>query len=473
MSDTAGARIGLIGLGTMGAALAMNIADHGFPVAVYNRTTSVTGEFLEAAGALRPRLIGSETLDSFVASLDSPRAVIIMVNAGAPVDAVIADLLPHLDKGDLIIDAGNADFNDTRRREAALAAQGFDFIGMGVSGGEEGARHGPAVMAGGPAASYERIRDIIEAIAAKYQGNPCAAHCGPDGAGHFVKTVHNGIEYGDMQMIAEIWGLLRDGAGMTPAQAGAIFSRWDQGPLKSYLVEISGKVLAATDPDTGRPMVDLIEDRAGQKGTGRWTLIEALRMGQSATTIEAAVAARSFSSMKPVRKVGEAIFGLPAPADVPKEAELEAGLLAAKIVAYSQGLTLLAAASDEFKWNLNLSRIAEIWRAGCIIRSALLDDISRAVAAGLPEGQLIFAPAFAERLKTGIPALRRVVAAAALGGHAAPALSAALSFFDQMVRARGTADLIQGQRDFFGAHGFERTDRPGKDFHGPWAMAKG
>jgi 6-phosphogluconate dehydrogenase len=312
------------------------------------------------------------------------------------------------------------------------------------------------------------VRDIVEAIAARYEGDPCAAHLGPGGAGHFVKTVHNGIEYGDMQMIAEVWGILRDGAGMAPAEAAEIFARWDEGPLRSYLIGITAKVLAATDPLTGQPVVSVIEDRAGQKGTGRWTLIEALRLGQSATTIEAAVAARSFSAAKEVRAAGERLYGRPPRGAVPPEADLAAGLLAAKIVAYGQGLSLLRAASEDFGWTLDLARIAEIWRAGCIIRSALLNDIAAAVRAGLPEGQLIFAPAFVPMMRAGIPALRRIVAAGAAGGHAVPALSAALAFFDQMTAARGTAELIQGQRDFFGAHGFARTDREGTGFHGPW-----
>ncbi|WP_343079926.1 NADP-dependent phosphogluconate dehydrogenase [Ostreiculturibacter nitratireducens] len=467
------ARIGLVGLGTMGAALAMNIAEKGFPVAVHNRTTSVTGDFLEASGKLRPRFTGAVSAAGLVASLATPRAIIIMVQAGAPVDAVIEELVPLLDQDDLLIDAGNADFHDTRRREAELAAKGIRFFGMGVSGGEEGARHGPSIMVGGPAETYARVQDIIEAIAAKYEAAPCAAHLGPNGAGHFVKTVHNGIEYGDMQMIAEVWGLLRDGAGMRPAEAGDLFAKWDEGPLKSYLIEITSKVLSATDPETGRPMVEVIRDSAGQKGTGRWTLIEALRLGESATTIEAAVAARSFSSMRAARAKGATLFDAPSEGSVPGVSDLETALLAAKIIAYGQGLSLLTAASEDFNWGLDLARIAEIWRAGCIIRSALLDDIAKAVRAGLPEGQLIFAPAFAEILASGVAPLRRTVAAAAMSGIPAPALSAALAYFDQMTRARGTADLIQGQRDFFGAHGFERMDKPGTGFHGPWAMSKG
>ncbi len=468
-----GARIGVVGLGTMGGALALNIAEHGFPVAVWNRTESVTEAFMANAGALRDRLTPTDSPAALVAAVARPRAILIMVNAGAAVDAVIAGLLPYLSPGDLLIDGGNADFHDTIRREADLSAKGLRFFGMGVSGGEEGARHGPSIMVGGPAEAYEGVRDIIEAIAARYQDEPCAAHLGPDGAGHFVKTVHNGIEYGDMQMIAEVWGLMRDGAGMAPAAAAKVFADWDKGALKSYLIEITAKVLAATDPETGRPMVEVIEDRAGQKGTGRWTLIEALKLGLSVTTIEAAVAARSFSAHKEVRVAGAALFSPPAPVAPPGADDLGRALLAAKIIAYDQGLTLLAAAAVEFKWPLDLARIAEIWRAGCIIRSALLNDIAGAVRAGLPEGQLIFAPAFAAHLRDGIPALRRTVSAAALGGTPAPALAAALAYFDQMTRARGTADLIQGQRDFFGAHGFSRIDRPGEGFHGPWAMAPG
>lgn len=468
-----GAAIGLVGLGTMGAALALNIAEKGFAIAVHNRTTAATDRFLSDAGPLGARITGCATPAALVAALARPRAILIMVEAGAPVDAVIDTLAPLLDPGDLLIDAGNADFHDTRRREAALRARGLDFFGMGVSGGEEGARHGPSIMVGGPAEAFARVRAILEAIAARYEGAPCAAHLGPDGAGHFVKTVHNGIEYGDMQMIAEIWGMLRDGRKMTPAAAAALFAAWDRGPLQSYLIGITGRVLAATDPETGAPMIEVIADRAGQKGTGRWTLIEALTLGQSATTIEAAVAARSFSSAATARALGARLFTPPPPAALPPDADLAAALLAAKIIAYGQGLALLQAASDDYGWSLDLARIAEIWRAGCIIRSALLDDIASAVRAGLPEGLLIFAPSFAATLQKGVPALRRTVAAAALGGQAAPALAAALSYFDQMTRARGTADLIQGQRDFFGAHGFERTDRPGKGFHGPWANPRG
>jgi 6-phosphogluconate dehydrogenase len=465
------ARIGLIGLGVMGANLTLNIAEKGFPVAVHNRTTSRIAEFIGGAGDLADRLVAAETPAALAAALTPPRAIIIMVQAGAAVDATIDGLKPHLAPGDILIDAGNADFNDTRRREAALRDEGFRFIGMGVSGGEEGARHGPSIMVGGAAEAYAEIAEIVTAIAAKYQDAPCAAHLGADGAGHFVKTVHNGIEYADMQMIAEIYGLLRDGEDRTPAQIAELFNEWNGGPLKSYLAEITAKVLAATDPETGNPMVDVILDRAGQKGTGRWTVIEALKMGQSASTIEAAVGARSWSALKPLRETGADRLSASTAAEMGPtvlDADLEKALLAARVIAYSQGFSLLAAASQEFDWSLDLARTAEIWRAGCIIRSALLDDIATAFRGELPGHSLILSPAFARLLGDTVGALRRVVARAAMGGLPAPAMAAALGYYDTMRHARGTASLIQAQRDFFGAHGFERVDKDGSGHHGPW-----
>ncbi len=462
------ARIGLIGLGTMGAALALNIAEKGFPVAVYNRTASATEAFAEHAGSLRDRITPARSVKALVAALDRPRAVIVMVKAGEAVDAVIKTLRPLLDKDDLIIDAGNADFNDTRRREAALAKTGINFIGMGVSGGEDGARHGPSIMVGGPENSFEPIREIVEAIAARYQDKPCAAWLGPDGAGHFVKTLHNGIEYADMQLIAEVWGILRDGQGRSAAAAAELFAEWNRGPLQSFLVEITAEVLAASDPVGGGPMVAAILDKAGQKGTGRWTVIEALKLGQSASTIEAAVGARSWSARKPARERGATIFsdtGLHCRPVL--DGELEEALLAARIIAYGQGFSVLSAASREFAWSLDLARIAEIWRAGCIIRSAMLDDIATAVRDGLPEGELMFSGRFAKRLREYAPSLRRVTVAATQGGLPVPGLAAALSYFDTMRQGRGTTDLIQAQRDFFGAHGFERVDGV-EEPHGPW-----
>ncbi len=465
------ARIGLIGLGVMGANLALNIAEKGFPVVVHNRTASVMHDFIDGAGDLAERLVAAEDYAALAAALTPPRAVIVMVKAGGPVDAVIDDLKPHLDPGDIVIDAGNADFNDTRRREAALREEGFRFVGMGVSGGEEGARHGPSIMVGGADAAYAEIAEIVEAIAARYQDTPCAAHLGPDGAGHFVKTVHNGIEYADMQMIAEVYGMLRDGGSRAPHDIAELFEAWNQGPLQSYLVEITAKVLAAHDPDTGKPMVDVILDAAGQKGTGRWTVIEALKLGQSPSTIEAAVAARSWSAQKALRETGAAILTAHDASQTGPDVldgDLERALLAARIIAYAQGFSLLSAASAEFDWSLDLARIAEIWRAGCIIRSSLLDDIATAFRGDLPGGNLILAPAFVRTLGETISALRRTVASAAVTGLPVPALSSALAYYDTMRLARGTAALIQAQRDFFGAHGFERIDRDGSGLHGPW-----
>lgn len=462
------ARIGVTGMGTMGAALSLNIADNGFDVAIHNRSPGRMLEVFENAGELAERLRPCETLEALVAALEVPRAIVIMVKAGDPVDSVIAALEPLLEEGDLIIDAGNADFNNTRRRTADLEEKGFRFLGVGVSGGEEGARFGPSIMVGGSKSAYEPVRDIVEAISAKFEGDPCADWLGPDGAGHFVKTVHNGIEYADMQFIAEAYGILR-ASGRSMDEMAKLFQNWNSGSLRSYLIEITGEILASVDSLSGQPIVDVIVDQAGQKGTGRWTLIEALKLGQSATTIESAVAARSWSAQKTTREATETIYvHNGSMADV-TDKDLESALLAARIIGYGQGLSLLAAASDEFDWSLDLARVAEIWRAGCIIRSALLDDISASVRSGFPDNQLILAPAFVGMINASVPALRRVVASAVTAGQPVPALAAALGFFDTMRRSRGTADMIQAQRDFFGRHGFARVDREGSGFHGPWA----
>lgn len=465
MADVAS--LGLYGLGTMGSALALNILDNGFALHVANRTPEVTERFRAEAGPLGAGLRVHDSLEAMAREMPAPRAIILMVPAGAPVDDAIERLCDALEAGDTIIDAGNTDFHDTRRRTAMVEARGLTFIGMGVSGGEEGARYGPSIMVGGTPAAYGKIKPVITAIAAKFEGEACADHLGPDGAGHFVKTVHNGIEYADMQMLAEAYGLMRYGGGMTPAEIGARFEAWDQGALKSYLVEISGKVLQAVDRETGHPAVDVILDSAGQKGTGRWTVIEALKMGQSASAIEAAVGARGWSSEKEARVAGEEILGTRRGAVEIAAETYEQALLAARIIAYAQGFRILGAASEEYDWALDFARIAEIWRAGCIIRSALLDDISEAFRGEMPQGALIFAPAFAARLKECLPALRAVVAAAVQAGHPVPAFSAALAWIDTMAQGRGTTDLIQAQRDFFGRHGFVRLGGDAGS-HGPW-----
>lgn len=461
------ADIGLIGLGTMGAALASNIADNGFDIAVWNRTTQVTMDFVRESGDLADKIHPTETLEELVKSLKSPRAIILMVPAGAPVDQQIAALRPLLDDNDLIIDAGNANFRETNRR--VQEAGELPFLGIGVSGGEEGARFGPSIMGGGKREYWDRVADILNAIAADYNGTACATWMGEEGAGHFVKAVHNGIEYADMQMIAEAYGVMRDGMSMAPAAISNTFAAWDNGPLDSYLTEISGKVAKATDPETGQPMLDIIVDAAGQKGTGRWTVIEAQHLAAPIPAIDAAVVARNLSSQRENRATGEALFGA-APQAITGITldDIEGALIAGKIICYAQGFEMISKASDQFGWTLPLPDIAKVWREGCIIRSKMLNDMSDALTDDAGRN-LMFAPFFADLLKANHDALRRVVAAAAIGGVAMPALSSGLAYFDAMRTGRGTANMIQGQRDFFGAHGFERFDGR-KDQHGPWAI---
>ncbi len=461
--------VGLIGLGTMGAMLSLNIAEKGFAISVYNRTADKVDAFMEEAGALAERITPTKTLEDLVASIAKPRAIILMVPAGGPVDQQIAALRPLLDDDDLIIDAGNANFHDTNRRAADAVAAGVPYLGIGVSGGEEGARHGPSIMGGGDQANWNRVYPILEAISAKYEGQACATWMGPGGAGHFVKTVHNGIEYADMQLIAEAYGVMRDGMGMSAADCGAVFERWNGGPLKSYLTEISGAVSKAVDPQTGSAVLDIILDRAGQKGTGRWTVIESQQVGAPVPVIEAAVAARNMSADLDTRQAGEAQFGA-APQALPDGAmtleALEAALIAGKIMCYAQGFALLAKAGENYGWTLPMPAIAEVWREGCIIRSSMLNDMAQALTEDAARN-LMFAPYFADLLKTHQSALRSVVGAAVAHGLPVPALSSALGYFDTMRTGRSTANMIQAQRDFFGAHSFERVDAEGAH-HGPW-----
>ena len=466
MSDS---DIGLIGLGTMGSALALNIAENGFRIAVFNRTTAKTRAFHDEAGDLADRITPAETLEALVAAMSPPRAILLMVPAGDPVDAQIEALRPLLDDGDMIIDAGNANFHDTNRRAAETGA--LAFLGIGVSGGEDGARHGPSIMGGGPKESWDRVAHILTAIAADFEGEPCAKWLGEDGAGHFVKAVHNGIEYADMQMIAEAYGVMRDGLGMDHAAISATFGRWNDGPLASYLIEISGIVAGTVDAATGKPLLDMIVDAAGQKGTGRWTVIEAQHLAAPVPAIEAAVVARNLSSRLEERRAAEDLFGA-APRHIPHDVltldQLEQALIAGKVLCYAQGFEMIRAAGEQFGWALPLPEIAKVWRAGCIIRSVMLDDMAAALT-DAPERNLMMAPYFADLLKQGEGDLRQVVAQAALHGIAAPALSSGLAYFDAMRTARGTANMIQGQRDYFGWHGFARFDAEGKDHHGPWA----
>ena len=403
------ARIGLIGLGTMGAMLSLNIADNGFRIAVFNRTTSKTHDFMEMAGPLAERIVPTETLKKFVKSIAKPRAIILMLPAGETIDSQIAALRPLLDPEDLVIDAGNANFRDTERRSKAAREAGEPFLGIGVSGGEEGARFGPAIMGGGEQKHWDQVKDVLEAISAKYEGAPCATYFGPGGAGHYVKTIHNGIEYADMQIIAEAYGVMRDGWKIPASECGEIFAKWNQGLLKSYLVEISGKIGAATDPDSKAPMLDIIMDRAGQKGTGRWTVIEAQHLGAPITVIDAAVAARNTSALKPARVTGEEAFGA-SPDTLGKDRisqdQLEKALIAGKVICYAQGFDLLAAAGPAFDWPpLNLASIAQVWREGCIIRSAMLNDMASALD-GAADRSLMHAPHFTAILKDTVPSLR-------------------------------------------------------------------
>lgn len=462
------AQMGVYGLGTMGSALALNFAEKGFRVAVSNREADWIAPFLDEAGPLAARITGAETLAAFVAAVERPRTLLFMIPSTGPMDDMIDAIAPLLSEGDTIIDGGNADFHDTRRRAKALEDEGLHFVGMGVSGGAAGARSGPSMMVGGSAHSWTQFRPMAEAIAARFEGDSCVDRLGSDGAGHFVKTVHNGIEYADMQMIAEVYGVLRDGAGMSAPEIGQIFESWSTGPLASYLVEATAAILHSKDTRTGRPIVDIILDQAGQKGTGRWTLIEALRLGQSASTIEAAVGARSWSSEKETREIAEPLLRRPEIAvDLPTTADLEMALLAGRILGHAQGFRLLDAASQTYDWSLDMARISEIWRAGCIIRSRLLNDLSKAFRAEQPQGQLILAPRIRDMLADALPGLRRVVAFAVSSGVPAPALAAAVSWYDTLRQGRGTTNLIQAQRDFFGAHGFERVDDTGAH-HGDW-----
>lgn len=462
------ANFGLYGLGTMGTALAHNIAENGFDLHVASYHRADMEQFLAEAPSFGGNFTGYGGLADLVRDMPAPRAIIFLIPAGQAVDDAIAQARPQMQPGDVLIDAGNSNFQDTRRRAADLEASGLAYMGMGVSGGEFGARTGPSMMVGGTASVWEAMRPMLEAISAKFEGAPCVDHVGPDGAGHFVKTVHNGIEYADMQLLAESYGLMRHGLTKSPAEIGAEFERWNNGPMRSYLVEISGEVLRTVDPQTDKPLVDVIVDTAGQKGTGRWTAIEAQKLGVAANTVEAAVGARVWSAGREARAVGEEIFAPSRGAVNLTPAQMEQAALATRIIGHSQGFDLLATASEEFDWNLDLSRCAEIWRAGCIIRSELLSGIAEAFRNAPPAGLLTYAPEMAATLKDTVPALRAVVGAAIAAGHPVPVMTAALAWFDGMTQARGTADLIQAQRDFFGRHSFARVDG-GSGHHGPWA----
>jgi len=462
--------MGVVGLGTIGAGLARNLAAHGVHVAVYNRTHHRTEEFMAEHGR-EGDFVAVATLEEFARALKPPRAVAILVNAGKPVDEVIDALTAVLEKGDVIIDGGNSFFLDTRRRAAALEAEGFGFIGSGVSGGEEGALRGPSIMPGGTRPAYERVEEMLTTIAASVDGVPCCTYIGPDGAGHFVKMVHNGIEYADIQLIAESYDLMRASAQLSADELAAIFRHWNEGRLQSYLIEIASYVLAKHDEGATASLVDSIEDEAEQKGTGRWTSESALELGVPLTTITDAVFARVLSSQKAQRVQASAILTGPSPSKAADGLvdDVEEALYASEIVAYAQGFEHLAAASKEYRWNLNLGEIATIWRGGCIIRARLLNSIKQAYETNSELPNLMVEPFFQQALAHAQPAWRRVVNAATDQGVPIPVFASSLAYYDGYRRGRGPANLIQGLRDYFGSHTYHRTDREGT-YHTRWAQ---
>ena len=464
--------IGVVGLATMGENLARNLASHGARVVVYNRTRKRTDDFMAAHasdGDFRP----AGSLEELARILKPPRAILLMVKAGSAVDEAIDSLSKVLKPGDTIIDGGNSLFHDTRRRAAAVEKSGLGFIGAGVSGGEEGALRGPSIMPGGTRASYDRVGEMLTAISAKVDGTPCCTYIGPDGAGHFVKMVHNGIEYADIQLIAETYDFLRQALGMTPAELAAVFREWNQGELQSYLIEITANVLAKRDDVTGSALVDVIEDEAEQKGTGRWTSESALQLGVPLTGITEAVFARMLSSQKVDRVKASTILGgpagVPARSDTGMIDDVRDALYASKIVAYAQGFEHLRAGSAEFGWNLDLGALATIWRGGCIIRAAFLDRIKDSYSQSPDLSNLMLAPFFQQALASAQPAWRSVIKHAVDQGVPIPAFASSLAYYDGYRRARGPANLIQGLRDYFGAHTYHRIDRDGA-YHTRWAQ---
>ena len=469
------AQIGVVGLAVMGSNLARNFARNGHTVAVYNRSTEKTHNFMANHGA-EGDFIPSETITDFVASLEKPRRAIIMVQAGNATDAVIHQLADAMDDGDIIIDGGNALYTDTIRREQEIADRGLNFVGAGISGGEEGALNGPAIMPGGPEKTWEALGPLLESIAANVDGVPCVTHIGPDGAGHFVKMVHNGIEYADMQVIGEAYQLLRYGAGMTPAEIAEVFRTWNAGDLDSYLIDITAEVLAQVDAETGKPLIDLIVDSAGQKGTGRWTVKAALDLGIPVTGIGEAVFARALSGAMNQRQA--TIGNLPsgtlttlAELGIDRDTFIEdvrRALYASKLVAYAQGFDEITAGSADHNWNVDPRDLATIWRGGCIIRAKFLNRIVEAYNANPELPTLLLDPYFKAELAGLIDSWRRVVTLATQIGQPIPVFASSLSYYDSLRIDRLPAALVQGQRDYFGAHTYQRVDKPGT-YHTLWS----
>ncbi len=472
------ADIGVIGLAVMGQNLVLNMNDHGYTVAVYNRTTEVMTEFVEGR-AKDTKIIGEADIADFIASLKKPRRVMLMVKAGRAVDAVIDQLIPMLDEGDIIIDGGNSNYQDSQRRTEYLEDKNLLFVGTGVSGGEEGARFGPSIMPGGAKEAWPHVKDILQSVAAKVEdGTPCCDWVGPDGAGHYVKMVHNGIEYGDIQLICEAYHLIRALLGIEPEEQASIFADWNKTELDSYLIEITSEILAYKDDD-GAPMVDKILDTAGQKGTGKWTAVSSLDEGIPLTLIGEAVYSRFLSALKDERVTASGILTGPdgSNADLDQASFLEdirQALYASKIVSYTQGYMLMRAASDKFDWNLDYGGIALMWREGCIIRSAFLGKIKEAYAAQPDLLNLLLSDYFKAAVENAQASWRRVIARAVENGIPVPAMSSALAFFDGYRTERLPANLLQAQRDYFGAHTYERIDKPrGEFFHTDWIGSGG
>jgi 6-phosphogluconate dehydrogenase len=464
--------LGFIGLGVMGQNLVLNMARNGFSVGVYNRTASKTKQFLaeQAAGKdIHP----GYTYEELVGPLKRPRTIMLMIKAGAPVDAVIGDLVPLLAADDLIVDGGNSYFKDTERRAQDLQEKGLHYIGTGVSGGEYGALHGPSIMPGGPRKAYDRVRHILEAIAAKVNGEPCVTYLGPRGAGHYVKMVHNGIEYGDIQLIAEAYDILGRGGGLIPEELHEVFAQWNRSELSSYLIEITADIFTKQDEETNKPLVDVILDEAAQKGTGKWASQDAMDLGVPIPTIDMAVESRFISAYKEERVAASRVLRGP-------EARFEGnrdqliedvrnGLFAAKICSYAQGMALLEAASHEYQYDLDLAAIARLWRGGCIIRAAFLNDVAKAFEESPKLPNLLLSPYFTKAVGDRHDALRRVIQTATTLGIPCPGLSASLAYYDSYRTARLPANLIQAQRDYFGAHTYRRVDKKGI-FHTEWEI---
>ena len=462
-SETGTAQFAMIGLGVMGENLALNVERNGFPIAVWNRRSDAVDAFVNGRGA-GLKVTGAHSPEELAAALERPRRIMMLVKAGEAVDWTIDQIKPHLDPGDVVIDGGNSWFEDTQRRDAKLTEEGFHFVGSGVSGGEEGALWGPSLMPGGKKEAYEIIRPIFEAIAAKTEDGACVTHCGPDGAGHFVKMIHNGIEYGDMQLIAEAYDIMRQGLGLEAAELADIFSEWNDGELNSFLIEVTAKVLSVNDDETGKPLVDLIVDKAGQKGTGKWTSQIALDLGVPVPTMNSAIEARYISGLKDERvAASKEIEGPKGRYEGDKKELIEAvraALYASKICSYAQGMNLIRAGSDKYDWGIDLGEMSRIWKGGCIIRAQFLDKIKQAYQRRSDLPNLLVDPDFKAWVSESQEKWRTAVTTAQRLGVPTLAMSASLAYFDSYRTANLPANLTQAQRDYFGAHTYERVDKP-------------